>query len=94
MGWHAVCNEVISERLGNEYMKYTEYELEQMYEQMLDECYGVVKIAGLEYSTSLALKEIDPTTFRCGFNDWLDSELGETIFEINGEYYDNEEGVA
>lgn len=33
---------------------------------MLDEVYGTVSIAGLEYCTSRAQKEIDPVAYRCG----------------------------
>ena len=68
--------------------KLSESDLELLYENMLDEVYGEVKIAGYEYLTSDALKELDPTAYRCGFSDWLDSELGETIWELDGEYYD------
>lgn len=58
-----------------------DYELHQRYDDMLDEIYESANIAGYEYQTSRALKEIDPIAYRCGFNDWLDAELGETITE-------------
>ncbi len=45
----------------------------EMYESMLADCYGeTVCIAGCEYDTARALKEIDPTAYRCGMNDWVD----------------------
>lgn len=53
--------------------KLQDYELEELYKEMLDEVYGVVKVAGYEYETSRTLQEIDPTAYRVGFNDWLDS---------------------
>lgn len=59
------------------------WELEERYDEMLNECYGTVEIAGMEYETSRALYELDPIAYRCGFNDWIDSELGETIEEID-----------
>lgn len=72
--------------------QYSERDLERMYDDMLDEVYPDCQIAGLTYSTSHALKELDPTAYRCGFNDWLDGELGESIFEhADGEYYDEAE---
>lgn len=52
----------------------SEYELDRMYRDMLDECYGDVEIAGLTYSTSHALQTIDPVAYRCGFSDWLDAD--------------------
>lgn len=66
----------------------SERELEQRYCERLDEIYPECKIAGLTYSTSRALAEVDPTAFRCGFADWIDAEIGETIWELDGEYYD------
>lgn len=59
-----------------------EWELQERYDNMLDEVYGTLTVAGMEYETSLILAELDPIAYRCGFNDWLDSELGETIEEI------------
>lgn len=60
-----------------------DYDLEERYDDMLNECYGTVTVAGMEYETSRALYELDPVAYRCGFNDWIDSELGETIEEID-----------
>lgn len=71
-------------------MKLTELDLQERYDEMLDEIYGDVSIAGLNYCTSNALKRIDMVAYNEGFSNWLDSELGESIFERNGEYYDSE----
>lgn len=57
----------------------TDYELHQRYDEFLDEVYGNVTVAGLEYQTSRTLKEIDPVAYRVGFGDWTDSEMGETL---------------
>ena len=43
---------------------------EKQYDEMLDDIYGDVKIAGFTYSTSCALKELDPTAYRCGKADY------------------------
>jgi hypothetical protein len=48
----------------------TSWELEQAYNEMLDDVYGTVNIAGYEYDTSKALKEIDPIAYRVGMNDY------------------------
>lgn len=53
--------------------KLQDYELEEMYKDMLDECYDTVQIAGMTYLTSQALYDVDPITYRVGFNDWLDT---------------------
>lgn len=48
----------------------TSWELEQAYNEMLDSTYGTVTIAGYEYDTSAALKQIDPIAYRVGMNDY------------------------
>lgn len=51
-----------------------EYEAQKMYEDYLDECFGTVEICGITFSSSRALKELDPIAFDCGMAYWLDSE--------------------
>ena len=51
----------------------TEYELEEAYNDMLNDVYGTVIIAGYEYDTSRALKECDPIAYSVGMNDYESS---------------------
>ena len=44
----------------------TEYE----YDEMLDDVYGDVEICEMNYSSSQALKLLDPTAYRCGKADY------------------------
>jgi hypothetical protein len=57
----------------------SERDLESRYDEMLDECYGEVSIAGHEYLTSRALRDVDPIAYRVGYADFvsylLDDEL-------------------
>ena len=78
----------IAEALENdEIREIEEYKLDARYRDMLDDVYGDAKIAGMTYSTSRALERLDPTAYRVGFSDWLDST--EDIIEgPNGEYYE------
>lgn len=46
---------------------------ESDYDSFLDECYGDIEVCGNTYSASYALKELDPTAYRCGKVDY-DSE--------------------
>ncbi len=70
----------------------TERALYARYDEILDECYEVTTIGYLEYDSSYVLKCCDKTAYNCGYNDYLDSEIGESITdEIGGEYYDLEE---
>lgn len=48
----------------------TDYELEQYYNDMLDDVYGLVTIAGYQYETSRVLKEVDPIAYRVGLSDY------------------------
>lgn len=45
------------------------------YDDWLDDVYCLVDICGYKYDASHAFKVIDPVAYRCGFNDWADSEL-------------------
>lgn len=69
----------------------SESKLEAAYDNFLDEVFPSCKIANSEYNTSRALAEIDPTAYRCGFADWLDGELENIYYVINGEYYAQED---
>ena len=43
------------------------------YEDCLNANYGDVDICGMTFSAGSALRELDPTAFRIGFNEWVDS---------------------
>jgi hypothetical protein len=57
----------------------TEQTAVEMYDDILDS-EGPVCIGGVEYSPSLVLREVDPTAYRCGFNDFVDSLSEDGIF--------------
>jgi predicted nucleic acid-binding Zn-ribbon protein len=40
------------------------------YDEMLDDVHGDVEICGMSYSSSRALKELDPVAYRCGKIDY------------------------
>lgn len=62
----------------------SESDLDDMYAEMLDDCYGHVNVCGYEYDTSRALRELDPIAYRCEFLNWLDGELTEgAIVEVS-----------
>lgn len=65
----------------------TPLDTEELYANMLDDCYGEVEIAGMTFQTSRALKELDPTAFRCGEVDYIDSL---NLVEISGDYYEQD----
>lgn len=63
----------------------TAIDIDSRYDDMLDDVYPDLEIAGMSFCTSHALKKLDPTAYRCGLSDWLDSE---NFVEINGDYYE------
>ena len=67
-------------------------DMEERYDDMLNEIYSLDSIGG-PFSNILAsdvLKANDPVAYRCGFNDYLDSER-DIVIEVNDEYYDSDE---
>jgi hypothetical protein len=48
------------------------YELEQAYDEMLDDCYPVVKIGYAEFYASDILKNCDPVMYRIGLSEYED----------------------
>lgn len=51
----------------------TEYAAQSLFDDMLDDCHGVVEVAGYTYRASYALRNIDPTAYHCEFLDYIDS---------------------
>ena len=58
----------------------TEHEAYEMYDDMLDDCFGDVKILNMLYYTSRALKDVDPIAYRCGFSDYTATLEEDNIF--------------
>jgi hypothetical protein len=67
--------------------------LDEVYKEMLDDCYSFKGVGGpFEHMLpSLVLKEVDPTAYRCGKVDYEDS-LG--LVEVDGDYYEKEKVEA
>lgn len=58
---------------------------QELYEQMLNECYELVSIGSIQWNPGYVLKELDPTAFRCGASDYLAND--NTYVELYGDYY-------
>jgi len=46
----------------------------RLYNEFLDSCHDNITVCGCVFDPSYALKELDETAYRTGFNDWLDAE--------------------
>lgn len=53
----------------------TEEEMNEQFDEMLDECYEVVKIGYLTFYPSQILKECDPIAYQIGVQEYIDSIL-------------------
>lgn len=84
--------DAILARLNDEATEINDATLHDQYDDSLDSCCEEVKIGNLRYSPSQVLKAVDPTAYRCGFVDWLDSE-SERVVDIDGTYWDRESVV-
>jgi hypothetical protein len=61
---------------------------EEMFADLLDECYDEVKIGCCTFSPSQIMKELDPTAFRVGTQENLDSLAEDgTLYEAAGSHY-------
>lgn len=61
-------------------------EAESSYQEMLNDIYGTVKIAGLDYETATALASVDPVAYRCGLADYCGQD-DNWFVEYSGTYY-------
>ena len=48
-------------------------ELEEMYDEMLDDVYGEIDVCGMKWWASTVLKRVDPIAYRCGIADFESS---------------------
>ncbi len=63
------------------------------YENSINESHGEIQICGCTFDPAEILKEMDPTAYRCGLNDYVDAmgdpseltEMEERLDELNGE---------
>jgi len=64
---------------------------ETIYDDMLDECYSFEAVGGpfACMSASRVLKEVDPTAYRCGMNDYFGTD--DTYTEVGAQLYERRE---
>jgi hypothetical protein len=62
----------------------TEQQAYEIYDDMLDDCYGMIDVCGYKYDASTALKRIDPIAYNVGFSDYIANCMEEDGYEIEG----------
>ena len=85
-------DEKVAERVADEL---TPVDVEEMYDEMLDDCYSLEGVGGPFscMSASSVLKEVDPTAYWYGKNAFFDS-LSEDYEEIDEKLYSREDVEA
>lgn len=71
---------------------YSEYDLREMFNEMLTECYPEVSICGYKYNAAEAFETMDPTAYTLSFLEWIDNE-GYIEEEGNSTRYKLKEGA-
>lgn len=66
----------------------TDEQLETLYTTFLDEQNPTCNVAGYEYKTSFALRNIDPNMYWKNYQEYLKQKIIDGFLEeLNGEYY-------
>ena len=61
---------------------------EELFEELLNDCYPLVEIGSCTFYPADIMKELDPTCFRIGTQEHIDSLIQDgEIYESDGEYY-------
>ena len=55
---------------------------DEVYDNMLDECYEEVTFGTLSYCPSIALYRLDPIAYNCGRSDYYDSLYSDIVYEL------------
>lgn len=56
---------------------------DNVYDEMLDECYGEIDICGMSYSASIALYRVDEVAYNCGRNDYYGSLANDIAYDVD-----------
>lgn len=57
-------------------------DLTDEYDELLDEVYGDVRICGLRYAPSEALRRVDKVAYDCGYDSYVDSLYWDVLCEV------------
>jgi hypothetical protein len=61
---------------------------EELFDEMMDECYPEIEIGCCSWQPSYAMKELDPTAYRIGVSEHADSLVqDDQLYECDGDYY-------
>jgi hypothetical protein len=58
----------------------TERQADERYEELLNECYPVVRIGGLTFDPAEIVKTLDPIAYDIGLSEFYDSLVEEDVY--------------
>lgn len=58
---------------------------EDSYDEMLNDCYGTIKIGECEYDASYVLYNVDRVAYDIGYNDYINSIYEDMIYEFEND---------
>ena len=62
--------------------------VEEHYDDMLDDAYDEIRIGVCTFTASQILRECDPIAYRCGIDDFVNADLEDALYNFEGEYED------
>lgn len=62
--------------------------VEENYDDMLDDAYGEFTIGCCTFTASQILRECDPIAYRCGIADFVNADLEDALYNFEDEYED------
>lgn len=60
---------------------------ENSYDDMLDECYDVIKIGNITFLPSQVLKECDEVAYNIGYSEYIDGIVEDYKYELDSNEY-------
>ena len=75
-------NEVSEDEFRTMLEDNTREDVENNYDNMLDECYEPYQVGVCTFYASQVLKECDPVAYDCGINDFVDSNLSDSLYDL------------
>lgn len=75
-------DEVSEDEFNEELESEIEHYIESSYDDVLDDMYPPYEIGYSTFYASRVLKELDPTAYRCGLSDMVDSELSNAHYDL------------
>lgn len=86
MKYYVNDKEVTEQEFRDELESSVRANVEENYDDMLDNTYPEVKIGYCTFYASQILKECDPVAYDCGIDDYISADLEDALYNFEDEY--------